>query len=210
MKITAESLKDAFPSLWRISTRKGPCLLCGTPVEGATLCDTCVYQPTGDSSPSRPYQDTNPDDPRITTLIHNTTFTLLHLPKGHGIGIVGKRGTGKSRSLYHCLKPLKHDHINHVELGQLATLAAQNNTEARLRLHQLTQAKHLLIDDLGKASNTDRASEELYILLEKRTQSLSPTHWTSEFPGTQLEPLLGHRGPAIIRRLREFSTIITP
>ena len=67
----------------------------------------------------------------------------------------------------------------------------------------------MLIDDLGKQKMTERAEVELYDVLEHRTNNLKPTIITTNATYLQLTKMLSEdRGQPIIRRIRDFSTIV--
>jgi hypothetical protein len=56
---------------------------------------------------------------------------------------------------------------------------------------------------------TERAELELFDLLENRTQNLLPTIVTSNSSGNQIVAMLSEdRGSAIMRRIKDFSTIV--
>lgn len=135
-----------------------------------------------------------------------------------GLGLQGAAGKGKTRTAF-CI--LKKQHfmgrkcaaISAKRLGKLAldmfdsssaVKAAARNTIARCQ-----GAEILLLDDLGKGRMTERPEEELYDLLEYRTSHRLPTFWTSEHAGEMLRASLSdERGPAIMRRLDQFSEIL--
>jgi len=81
--------------------------------------------------------------------------------------------------------------------------------DARRQLETLRRAEVLFIDDLGKEKFTERVESELYDLVETRTAHLRPILWTSNATATRLKEMLSaDRGEPIIRRLKEFCTIV--
>jgi DNA replication protein DnaC len=56
---------------------------------------------------------------------------------------------------------------------------------------------------------TERAELELFDLLENRTQNLMPTIITTNTTNAQLLAMLSEdRGSAILRRIKDFNTIV--
>jgi DNA replication protein DnaC len=135
-----------------------------------------------------------------------------------GLAFVGTHGKGKTRAAFQILHK---EHfagrrcmaINATDLSAKALEKFDDNpkvkTKARDDLYNCRRADILLLDDLGKGKLTDRAEEELYDLLEKRTTRRVPTIWTANAGGDDLlGKLSADRGPAILRRLTDFSDII--
>lgn len=135
-----------------------------------------------------------------------------------GLAFVGTHGIGKTRAAFQLLH---REHfqgrrcmaINATVLSAMAIEKFDDNyrvkAKARDELTNCRRADILLLDDLGKGKLTDRAEEELYDLLERRTSSRIPTIWTANAGGDDLLPKLSKdRGPAIIRRLTDFSDIL--
>jgi len=203
-----------------------PCRVCGVPVIGGNLCDACgvTWEPfAGEKQTWRDicpeeYLDTDPKDPRICELVNRVTMSASQVKGSAGVGIVGRRGSGKTRAALwtiHNRYPRIHPIIvNHVDLGMMATDATggingATRQEARQMLAQYARCWLLMIDDIGKAASTERSTEALYAIMEDRTSAKLPTWWTSEWGGDELARKLGERGPAIVRRLGEFSAIVT-
>jgi DNA replication protein DnaC len=141
---------------------------------------------------------------------------------GKGIGLVGPTGGCKTRKMFLLLRKL---HYQGVRVGWIrATDFSRASSEifdsddavkneARAALKNARNAAVLFIDDLGKERFTDRTELELYRLIEERISSLRPTLWTTNLRGADLRELMSeNRGPTIIRRLAEFSTVcfVTP
>lgn len=63
----------------------------------------------------------------------------------------------------------------------------------------------LFLDDLGKERFTDRVESELFGIVERRTARRKPIIVTTNFIGDVLEEKMSpDRGPALVRRLRQF------
>ena len=136
---------------------------------------------------------------------------------GKGNGLVGPTGGCKTRMMFLLLRQL---HYQGVRVGWIrATDFSRASSEifdsndavknkARAALKNVRNAAVLFIDDLGKERFTDRTEVELYTLIEERISSLRPTLWTSNLSSAHLRELMSeNRGPTIIRRVSEFSTV---
>lgn len=67
----------------------------------------------------------------------------------------------------------------------------------------------LFFDDLGKLKMTERAEVELFGLIDRRCSNELPIIATTNDTGDTLASrMTDNRGPALIRRLREFCTPI--
>ncbi|PYK25547.1 MAG: hypothetical protein DME52_08290, partial [Verrucomicrobia bacterium] len=76
-------------------------------------------------------------------------------------------------------------------------------------LRSAASAELLFIDDIGKERLTESAELKLYSLMEERTANAKPILWTSNFVGADLRKIMSdNRGPAITRRLAEFSSVL--
>ncbi len=136
-----------------------------------------------------------------------------------GLGFIGAAGQGKTRAAFVLLRRI---------FGEERTCEATSATQfARLSFEQFSDDKDrkqraaatlshlrtvelLLIDDLGKSKMTDRCEVEFFDLLEHRTSHLLPTLWTANARGNDLLALMSpDRGEPILRRLAEFSEIVT-
>jgi DNA replication protein DnaC len=136
-----------------------------------------------------------------------------------GIGILGTTGAGKTRALYHAMQrahrlgrscaAISHNAFSRA-VGVAFSGEGADRAEARHRLEQLRRAQVVLIDDLGKAPSTERTDAELEDLVEERTANRRPILWTSNGSAGWLAKRLGNdRGEPFVRRLSEFSTIVS-
>ena len=132
---------------------------------------------------------------------------------GHGIGLVGSTGLGKTRLLVSLLISLP-DRCSWLYLPAMrlsTAVADQWDDESRIvhrarrLLEDARKVKVLLLDDLGDEKGTDAVGAELKDLIEHRTSRRLPILWTSQLNAAQLEAKHGERGKAIVRRLAEFS-----
>jgi DNA replication protein DnaC len=136
-----------------------------------------------------------------------------------GVGILGTTGAGKTRALYHAMQRAHRlgrscAAISHNAFSRAVGIAfsgdGADRAEARHRLEQLRRAQVVLIDDLGKAPSTERTDAELEDLVEERTANRRPILWTSNGSAGWLAKRLGNdRGEPFVRRLSEFSTIVS-
>jgi hypothetical protein len=136
-----------------------------------------------------------------------------------GIGILGTTGAGKTRALYHAMQRAHRlgrscAAISHNAFSRAVGIAfsgdGADRAEARHRLEQLRRSQVVLIDDLGKAPSTERTDAELEDLVEERTANRRPILWTSNGSAGWLAKRLGNdRGEPFVRRLSEFSTIVS-
>lgn len=141
---------------------------------------------------------------------------LAWMPQAKGIGLAGESGTGKTRLLFMLLRKLHFEQ----QVGVMAFTAKRfegwchrmfdKDDEARQKIKAAKHRPVILIDDLGKEKYTERVESEFYDLIEHRTSHLLPIFWTANATGQQLaERMAEDRGVPIVRRLREFSTVIS-
>jgi len=161
------------------------------------------------------YQDTEIE--RLNPILVREVLTWEFNPIG--IGIRGKSGEQKTRAavlLLHKMK-LAGKSVNFLKATDVAKYAAQQfsndkelQTEALKAIRTAHTCQVLLLDDIGKGRLSPAAEELLYDLLDKRSERKLPVIWTSNAVQGELHQMLSNdRGDAIIRRLSEFSKIIT-
>lgn len=136
-----------------------------------------------------------------------------------GIGFKGPSGSQKTRASVLLLHSLHRGGRSVFYLK--ATNLTKNAVEAfsddkAIKKHALESIRHatecqiLLLDDIGKGRLSPSAEESLYALLDTRTENMLPTIWTTNADSSQLHDMMSEdRGDAIMRRLVEFSKIIT-
>lgn len=135
----------------------------------------------------------------------------------NGLGFIGTTGAGKTRTLFVALRRAfdserSCEATTHNAFSKLAQSAfASKEREPYLaRLTRLQECKVLLIDDIGKPPPTERADAELEELIEVRTSHRRPILWSANGTSAWLEKRLGpDRGPSLVRRLSEFSTVVS-
>jgi DNA replication protein DnaC len=130
-----------------------------------------------------------------------------------GLGLHGPPRRGKTRALFGVLqryhfagRKVAYFMANDLEtaLGDLSSYDSQLKRKAQRVIDATRTAWMLFIDDIGMQTMTDKISAAFFTLFEHRTSRRLPTLWTSNLVGDQLALMLGHRGDAIVGRLREF------
>ena len=136
-----------------------------------------------------------------------------------GLGLVGDSGAGKTRTAVEIL--YKAHMAGHSVCYMKATRLTAHATEqfsndeiarqqAKDRIRKAYKSSVLLIDDIGKGRLPASAEELLYDILDQRSETGLPVIWTSNAKSKQLSEMLSvDRGQPIIRRLIDFSTIIS-
>jgi DNA replication protein DnaC len=161
-------------------------------------------------------------DPNHWAIDQNKLATVLEYDprtsNGKGIGLHGPTGAGKTRMIYLLIRQLHFSGVNVAVLSaiDIARASAQEfdddrNTReaARMLIRNAVAAEVLFIDDIGKERLTECAELKLYWLIENRAANAKPILWTSNLAGADLRKMMSsNRGPAITRRLAEFSSII--
>jgi hypothetical protein len=160
------------------------------------------------------YRDTDPE--RIAPEILLPALAWEFGPKG--IGIVGESGIMKTRTAFLVLKGQhfagKVAHavsVMQIRGHVLKSFSDDSRAkyDAQAKLEQIRNADITLIDDIGKSKMTDAVEQEIYDILEHRTNQTLPTIWTANASGPELRAMLSpDRGDPIMRRLSEFSEIL--
>ena len=140
-------------------------------------------------------------------------------PGNKALGFTGEAGCGKTRSMFLLLKRLHFSgtRVQAISAVRLAKMSAEQFSDQKKRkdealnfLEAALNVPVLFIDDFGKQKFTERAELEIFDILEHRTSNLLPTHWTANASGGDLAAMLSKdRGDPILRRLEEFSEIIS-
>jgi len=157
------------------------------------------------------------DETKINSKLKRAIYEWKFGPKG--IGIKGPSGTQKTRSAVLLLYRLHKGgrdvfYLKATKLTQNAIEVFSDDRETKRNAIELmsraTKCQVLLLDDVGKGRLSPAAEESLYTLLDTRTENLLPTIWTTNADSSQLHDMMSEdRADAIMRRLIEFSTIIT-
>ena len=156
------------------------------------------------------YSNTDPDKlPEKKTM--EKVMAWEYGPKG--LLLVGPTGTGKTRSAFLLLKKLydaglKITAFDCVEFGHQCSQWF-STWEGDRWIRSIVFKNIIFFDDLGKMRLTDRVEAELFGIIEKRIARQLPIIITTQFTGeTFVDRLSEDRGPAIVRRLKEFCDII--
>lgn len=189
------------------------CPSCSEPVRGVELIDRRRSQKEDWRNICPPlYQDTNPEKLTIPHKIFDRVMAWE--PNPRGIALSGATGAGKTRLMFLLLRRLHETtRVRAVSAKQFERWLHRmfdKDNDARIRIEECRLTKVLFIDDIGKEKYTERVESEFYDLVEHRTSHLLPILWTTNATGEQLEQMMGEdRGVPIIRRLREFTEVIS-
>ena len=134
-----------------------------------------------------------------------------------GLLLIGATGKGKSRIAWKLLRRvLCEDKPERAFLwfdciGFGHEIARHYRLEdAEQWLDRVAETPLLYLDDLGKLKLTERAETELFGLIERRCANQLPMIVTTNDTGDSLAArMTENRGPALVRRLREFCHVIT-
>jgi len=165
------------------------------------------------------YRTTDPNHPHINRSLRGKVLEYdSRSSNGKGLGLYGPTGAGKTRIMYLLLHKLHFSGVKIAVTNAIAIARAASQEfdddqktrgDARLLLRNAVTSEVLFIDDIGKERLTEAAELKLYWLIEERTASYRPILWTSNFMGSDLRKLMSdNRGPAITRRLAEFSSVL--
>lgn len=134
-----------------------------------------------------------------------------------GLLLVGGTGLGKTRIAWSVIRTLLVDSPNPppfrwfdcVSFGH--ELARHyNDGDAEDWLDRVSKTGLVFFDDLGKLKMTERAEAELFGVIERRCANMLPIIATTNDTGESLSArMTDNRGPAMIRRLREFCEVIS-
>lgn len=130
--------------------------------------------------------------------------------------MLGDTGSGKTRIAWTLLKrliisakkDLSFEWFDAIGFGH-AISKHYRDEDAEHWLEELGKKDLVFFDDLGKLKLTERAETELFGLIERRCAAELPIIATTNDTGDSLAArMTENRGPAMIRRLREFCQII--
>ena len=210
-----------------------PIIFNGKTIFDQSLCDTCIERRTQEAERNReeshlegrknafwaevPRLYAETDKSRLKANLVAAIDSWAHSPTG--LGLVGESGTGKTRTAVEIL--YKAHMAGHSVCYMKATRLTAHATEqfsndetmrqqAKDRIRKAYKASVLLIDDIGKGRLPSSSEELLYDILDQRSETGLPVIWTSNANSKQLAEMLSvDRGQPIIRRLIDFSTIIS-
>lgn len=133
-----------------------------------------------------------------------------------GLVLHGKTGKGKSRAMWLLAKQLFDRNINirAMTSGQFARDCADSyrtgDGAMRHWFDSIVNCDVFFLDDLGKFKLTDRVEADLFEVIEHLTSHGIPILTTCNHVGDSLAAKMSEdRGPAIVRRLREFCESIS-
>lgn len=134
-----------------------------------------------------------------------------------GLILIGETGVCKTRIAWQLIRRVLVNDKREVSftwfdaVGFGHELAKHYHQEdAETWLEKITATELMFFDDLGKLKLTERAETELFGLIERRCAACLPMIVTTNDTGDSLAArMTENRGPAMIRRLREFCSTIT-
>lgn len=158
------------------------------------------------------YQDT--DLTRLPLAQYEQCSRWQYGPRG--LVLIGDTGKCKSRIAWMLLRRVlvedktEHNFIWFDCIGFGHEIARHYRLEdAEQWLDKVAEVPLLFFDDLGKLKMTERAETELFGLIERRCANQLPIIATTNDTGDSLAArMTENRGPAMIRRLREFCEIV--
>lgn len=134
-----------------------------------------------------------------------------------GLVLIGDTGKGKSRIAWYLLR--RYLTKDRPERGFLwfdcigfghAITEHYKAEDAEGWLESVAKVPLLFFDDLGKLKMTERAETELFGIIERRCANMLPIIATTNDSGDSLAArMTENRGPAMVRRLREFCQVVT-
>lgn len=131
-----------------------------------------------------------------------------------GLLLYGPTGCGKSRVVWEIVKReiglgRKVKAVTALELMRYPALMMTDFNEASKYAAELSCVPLLVLDDVFKAKPTERVEELLFAVIDERGQWGRPCLVTLNDTGESLRSRLSaDRGPALIRRLREYCETI--
>jgi DNA replication protein DnaC len=134
-----------------------------------------------------------------------------------GLAFVGDTGKGKSRIAWNLIKRVLTKDIPEqsfvwfdcVGFGH-AISKHYKEEDAEEWLEKIALKGLVFFDDLGKLKLTERAETELFGVIERRCSNRLPIIATTNDSGDSLAArMTENRGPALIRRIREFCEVIS-
>ena len=159
------------------------------------------------------YRDTEaallPQPDRLGAVLnwqHGSEGLLLH----------GPTGSGKTRCAWLLLKRefdlgRKIGHVESLDLSlRFAAMASQAPDAAAGWVDKLCAAEILFLDDPFKVKLTERVEETLFLIVARRTDHNRPLIVTTNDVGETLAQRMSEdRAAPLLRRLREFCTVIS-
>jgi len=164
------------------------------------------------------YRHTDWNHPGLSPVLCELAHTWWAKDNGMGLGIYGPTGVGKTRAVWEILR--RHHFSGRsvfaataqqiqFAVGDFHSDTQMDRNAARKLIRDCKGAGILFVDDIGKERSTAAVAAVLHDIVETRISHKLPILWTSEMTGEDLAQKLGDNyGHGLIRRLREFSTVI--
>jgi DNA replication protein DnaC len=131
-----------------------------------------------------------------------------------GLMLFGATGNGKTRAAWALIRRLMIEEGREVmvfdstSFGHAMERAYAEGRAAEL-MESAAKVELLFLDDFGKLKLTERAEAELFGIIDRRMAWQLPCIITTNDHGESLAArLTDNRGPALVRRLREFCQVI--
>lgn len=155
------------------------------------------------------YRDTDPGRLPLCRSAYRKIIGWEYGPRG--LLVHGPTGSGKTRATWMLIQRLIAEGrflmwYDCVDFGHaVARYFSDKDLDPQWWIGQLAKAPVLFFDDLGKAKLTDRVESEFFGIIEKRIANCVPTLITTNLNSKALAHMLSpDRGPAMIRRLKEY------
>jgi hypothetical protein len=132
-----------------------------------------------------------------------------------GLLLHGPTGLGKTRCLYELLKrEFKASRtvsvLDHSSAYKYSQAYDEGPSAAGAWLDHKCKVDILAMDDIFKARLTDSFEQAIFTIISQRTERGLPVLLTTNDVGSTLEGRMSKdRGPALVRRLREFCEIVS-
>lgn len=158
------------------------------------------------------YQESAPD--RLPASQLKEAMEWQYGPRG--LILSGETGVGKSRIAWLLLRRILVSDKRNPSFAWFDAVGFGHaigkhyrDEDAEEWLEDTAKTELLFFDDLGKLKLTERAETELFGLIERRCGAELPIIATTNDTGDSLASrMTDNRGPALIRRLRQFCQII--
>ena len=141
------------------------------------------------------------------SLGNDELLKFVNKNKKYSLCLVSKKsGVCKTRTMIHVAEsyflllglPLKF-----FTAAQLARDIAASHFKDKNMIKELCKVKLLIIDDIGKEKLTERASADIFEILDYRYLHEKPTWLSTNFLGNELSEIFGIRGEYLVRRIKE-------
>ncbi len=176
-------------------------------IENSKIVDVSGWNRVCPSAPS----DTQPHRLPSPTKLQRV-LGWKYGPKG--LVLHGATGQGKTRCLYELLRREFREGrticvLDHASAYRYGEAYEQGPGAARHWIEHRCKVDILALDDLFKAKLTDSFEQAIFTIISQRTERQLPVLLTTNDVGTTLEGRMSKdRGPALVRRLREFCEAI--